>query len=163
LARGKARSESLPFLRRHVLPGRLGALRPGRRRPRRWPARWPRRGGSESPKRPWGRAARRAAVFVPLTVVIGLAGGPAAVAVPALACLGWWRPRWLPPVALGAMLIAGVVAASAGSLTALGGGAFGGLAQACALVALAAALMPEAAREDSGPRTTPADGKERAT
>lgn len=96
-------------------------------------------------------------------MVIGLAGGPAAVAVPALACLGWWRPRWLPPVALGAMLIAGVVAASAGSLTALGGGAFGGLAQACALVALAAALMPEAAREDSGPRTTPADGQERAT
>ena len=163
LARGKARSGPLSFLRRAVLPGRLGVLRPDRRRPRRWPARWHRRGGSESPTRPWGRAARRAAVFVPLTVVIGLAGGPAAVAVPALACLGWWRPRWLPPVALGAMLIAGVVAASAGSLTALGGGAFGGLAQACALVALAAALMPEAAREDSGPRTTPADGKERAT
>ncbi len=163
LARGKARSGPLSFLRRHVLPGRLGALRPGRRRPRRWPARWPWRGGSESPTRPWGRAARRAAVFVPLTVVIGLAGGPAAVAVPALACLGWWRPRWLPPLALGAMLIAGIVAASAGSPTALGGGAFGGLAQACALVALAAALMPEAASEDSGPCTTPADGKERAT
>ena len=85
------------------------------------------------------------------------------MAVPVLACLGWWRPRWLPPVALGAMLIAGIVAASAGSPTALGGGAFGGLAQACALVALAAALMPEAARAAPGPRTAPADGKERAT
>ena len=101
-------------------------------------------------------------VFVPLAVVIGLAGGPAAVAVPVLACLGWWQPRWLPPVAFGAMLIAGVAAASAGSLTALGSGSFGSLAQACALVALTAALMPEAARETSGMSAVP-DGKEHAT
>jgi arabinofuranan 3-O-arabinosyltransferase len=97
-----------------------------------------------------GRAARTGAVFVPLAVVIGLAGGPAALAVPVLACLGRWRPRWLPPVALGAMLIAGVAAASASSLTAVGSGAFGGLAQACALVALTAALMPVTTREALG-------------
>ena len=56
LARGKARSGPLSFLRRPVLPGRLGVLRPDRQRPRRRPAPWPRRGGSESPTRPWGRA-----------------------------------------------------------------------------------------------------------
>jgi arabinofuranan 3-O-arabinosyltransferase len=92
------------------------------------------------------RAARTAAVFLPLAVVIGLAGGPAAVAVPALACLAWWRPRWLPPIAFGAMMIAGVAAAGTSSPTAMGSGAFGGLAQACALVALTAALMPAVAR-----------------
>ncbi len=93
-----------------------------------------------------GRAARTIAVFVPLTVVVWLAGGLAAAAVPVLACLGWWRPRWLPPTAFGAMLTAGVVAASSSSLTVVGDGAFGGLAQACALVALTAALMPEVRR-----------------
>jgi hypothetical protein len=53
-------------------------------------------------------------------------------------------------VALGAMLSAGVAAASASSLTAVGSGAFGGLAQACALVALTAALMPVTTREALG-------------
>jgi arabinofuranan 3-O-arabinosyltransferase len=86
--------------------------------------------------------ARTVAVLVPLAVVIWLTGGPVVLAVPALAGLGWWRPRWLPPVALGSMLIAGVAAASADNPTALGTGAFGWLAQACALVALTAALMP---------------------
>jgi hypothetical protein len=60
------------------------------------------------------------------------------------------------------MLIAGVAAASAGSPTGLGGGAFGSLAQACALVALVAALMPGAHREASGTRTAPAGGKQRS-
>jgi arabinofuranan 3-O-arabinosyltransferase len=106
-------------------------------------------GGGNEPSA-WRRAARTAAAFVLLAVVIGLAGGPAAAAVPVLACLGWWRPRWLPLVALGAMLIAGVVAASSGSFTQLGSGAFGGLAQACALVALTAALMPEIVRTTAG-------------
>jgi len=68
------------------------------------------------------------------------------IAVPVLAALGWWRPRWLPPVAFGAMLLAGVAAAITSSPTAIGTGAFGGLAQACALVALTAALMPTIAR-----------------
>jgi arabinofuranan 3-O-arabinosyltransferase len=106
--------------------------------------------------------ARTVAVFVPLAVVILLAGGPLVIAVPALACLGWWRPRWLPPVALGSMLFAGVAAATAGDPTAMGSGAFGGLAQACALVALTAALMPaihrSAAREADGPAAASAAG-----
>jgi arabinofuranan 3-O-arabinosyltransferase len=90
---------------------------------------------------------RTVAVFIPLAVVIWLAGGPLVLAVPVLAGLGWWRPRWLPAVTLGSMLIAGV-AAAAGDPTAMGSGAFGGLAQASALVALAAALTPAI------PRTT---------
>jgi len=73
-----------------------------------------------------------------------LAGGPMVIAVPVLAGLARWRPRLLPPIAFCAMLAAGVAAASASSPTAMGGGAFGGLAQACALVALTAALMPAA-------------------
>jgi hypothetical protein len=43
------------------------------------------------------------------------------------------------------MLIAGI-AATAGNPTAMGSGAFGWLAQACALLALTAALMPAIAR-----------------
>ena len=147
-----------------------GGWQPGRRGrsaasgPAHWTPLWiptGRDSAAKSRTRPWGRrAARTAVVFVPLAVVIWLAGGPAALAVPALACLAWWRPRWLPPIAFGAMLIAGVAAASAGNLTALGSGAFGGLAQACALVALTAALMPEAARETPAERD--ADGQEHA-
>jgi arabinofuranan 3-O-arabinosyltransferase len=117
----------------------------------------PRRGANDpSTRQRVRRGARAAGAFVPLAVVIGLAGGPAVLAVPVLACLGWWRPRWLPPVALGAMLIAGVVAASASSPIALGGGAFGGVAQACALVALTAALMPVTARASQDMNAAPA-------
>jgi arabinofuranan 3-O-arabinosyltransferase len=124
----------------------------------------PRHGSQSSGNSPrageWGRpAARTVAVFVPLAVVIWLAGGPAAIAVPVLAGLAWWRPRWLPPIAFAAMMIAGVAAAGTSNPTAMGSGAFGGLAQACALVALAAALMPVAAR----PAAEPAGPGERAT
>lgn len=115
------------------------------------------RGSVSASSRDWLRAQgrnrpmiRAIAVLAPLSVVICLAGGPAVIAVPALAVLGRWRPRWLPPVALGSMLLAGVVAASSGSPTAMGSGAFGGLAQACALVALTAALMPAAIAAATG-------------
>ena len=94
--------------------------------------------------------ARTVALVVPLAVVIWLAGGPMVLAVPLLAGLGWWRPRWLPPVALGSMLLAGMVAVGSGSFTAMGSGAFGGLAQAFALVALTAALMPAIGRTTTG-------------
>ena len=102
------------------------------------------RGTVSESSRDWLRAPmiRTIAVLAPLSVVIWLAGGPAVLAVPVLAVLGWRRPRWRPSIALGSMLIAGVAAASSGSPTAMGSGAFGGLAQACALVALTAALMP---------------------
>jgi arabinofuranan 3-O-arabinosyltransferase len=107
-------------------------------------------------------AVRTAAVFVPLAVVIWLVGGLAVLAVPALACVAWWRPRWLPPIAFGAMLAAGVAAASAGNLTATGSGAFGGLAQACALVALTAALMPAVARTAAAPASNEASHEDGA-
>jgi arabinofuranan 3-O-arabinosyltransferase len=81
------------------------------------------------------------------------------LAVPALACVAWWRPRWLPPIAFGAMLAAGVAAASASNLTATGSGAFGGLAQACALVALTAALMPAVARTAPAPASNGASNE----
>jgi arabinofuranan 3-O-arabinosyltransferase len=89
--------------------------------------------------------ARVVAAIIPLAVLIGIAGGPVAIVVPVLACLAYWRPRWLPWVAFGAMVLAGVVAAT-GHPSAMGSGAFSGLAQACALVALTATLIPYTAR-----------------
>jgi arabinofuranan 3-O-arabinosyltransferase len=89
--------------------------------------------------------ARTVALLLPLAIVIGVAGGPIAIAVPVLAMIGWWRPRWLPGIAFGAMLAAGVLVATSRVPTALGSGPFSGAAQACALVALAAALLPAVA------------------
>jgi hypothetical protein len=104
-----------------------------------------------------GRPAARAIVLlIPLALVIGIAGGPVVVAVPVAACVAYWRPRWLPWVALGAMLVAGVVAAT-GHHTTTGSGAFSGLAQVCALVALTAALMPGITRTAPGAAGQPED------
>jgi len=73
-----------------------------------------------------------------------------AIAVPVLAYLAWRLSRaprqtspgaWLPWVAFGAMVASGLLSA----VRPFGGGligSFGGPAQACALIALAAALMP---------------------
>ena len=85
-----------------------------------------------------------------VTALIFVAGGPVALAVPVLACLAWLWPRspgrttvraWLPWVALAGMVASGLLSAAQpfghGLL-----GPFGGPAQACALVALAAALIP---------------------
>jgi arabinofuranan 3-O-arabinosyltransferase len=110
-----------------------------------------RRPGGLSGPRTWIMpVARMVAVFIPLAVVIGLAGGPMMVAVPVLACVACWRPHWLPWVAFGAMLLTGVVSAT-GHPTTMGSGAFSGLAQACALVALTAALIPDTARRAPRP------------
>ena len=98
---------------------------------------------------------RMVAAVIALALLIGFVGGPVAIAVPVLACLAYWRPRWLPWVAFGAMVLAGVVAAT-GHPWAMGSGAFSGLAQVCALVALAATLIPYAASTVSataGPAT----------
>lgn len=85
-----------------------------------------------------------------VTVLIFVAGGPVALAVPVLAYLAWWLSRaprrtspgrWLPWVAFGGMVVSGLLSAArpfGGGLL----GSFGGTAQACALIALAAALMP---------------------
>jgi arabinofuranan 3-O-arabinosyltransferase len=75
-------------------------------------------------------------------VFVLLVGGILVLAVPVLAVIASMRPRWLPVISLTAMLIAGFIAATAAAPATLGSGAFGSAAQAFALVALAAALMP---------------------
>lgn len=104
------------------------------------------------------RAVRAALAAAALAIVIWLAGGVVVIAVPVLAAIGWWRPRWLPPVALLAMTVVGVAAASSASPVTMGSGVFSRLAQACSLVALTAALMPALGR--AAPR--PPDRDERA-
>ena len=94
--------------------------------------------------------------LVAVTALIFVAGGPVALAVPLLAWLTW-RPRRLPgrTTATDLAMMLPVVAAAgmiaAGLLSAVrpfGDGLFGPFgwpAQACALVALAAALRPAVA------------------
>ena len=102
-----------------------------------------------------------------VTALIFVAGGPVALAVPVLAYLAG-RPRppgktdsgtWLPWVAFGGLVASGLLSAAqpfgAGLL-----GPFGAPAQACALVALAAALTPTVTisiRRRPASRHTPAD------
>jgi arabinofuranan 3-O-arabinosyltransferase len=92
--------------------------------------------------RPAGAARWTWARLAALTGLILVAGGPVALVVPALAALAWWRPRWRPAVAAAGMLAAGGIAATASTPAMFGTGAFSAAAQACALIALAAALMP---------------------
>ena len=85
-----------------------------------------------------------------VTALIFVAGGLVALAVPVLAYLAWRLSRaprrtspgtWLPWVAFGGMVASGLLSA----VRPFGGGllgSFGGPAQACALIALAAALTP---------------------
>jgi arabinofuranan 3-O-arabinosyltransferase len=83
-----------------------------------------------------------------VTALMVVAGGLAALAVPVLAGLAYWRPRWLPLLALASMVASGLVTVTAASQpegTSLLG-AFSGPAQACALIALAAALIPAVVR-----------------
>jgi arabinofuranan 3-O-arabinosyltransferase len=105
-----------------------------------------------------------------VTALIFVAGGLVALAVPVLAYLAWRLSRaprrtspgtWLPWVAFGGMVASGLLSA----VRPFGGGllgSFGGPAQACALIALAAALTPAVtasgpAREGRQPAiTTPA-------
>ncbi|HEY6312144.1 MAG TPA: alpha-(1-_3)-arabinofuranosyltransferase family protein [Streptosporangiaceae bacterium] len=75
-----------------------------------------------------------------VTALIFVAGGPVAIVVPFLA----WRAWRLPVVAFGAMVASGLLAAVRPFGTGLLG-PFGWPAQACALVALAAALTPAVA------------------
>ena len=87
-----------------------------------------------------------------VAALIFVAGGPVALAVPLLAWLAWLplrtrgRPfaKWLPMVALAGLVVSGLLSA----VRPFGDGLFGPFgwpAQACALVALAAALMPAVA------------------
>jgi arabinofuranan 3-O-arabinosyltransferase len=84
-----------------------------------------------------------------VAALIFVAGGPVALAVPLLAGLAWLLPGpaardWVPWVAFGGMAASGLLSA----VRPFGEGLFGPFgwpAQACALIALAAALTPVAA------------------
>jgi arabinofuranan 3-O-arabinosyltransferase len=106
-----------------------------------WKARWT---GRWTASRPGGILRRLLRWTGPAAVVvlILLVGGPVVLALPVLAIIAAVRPRWLPVVSLVAMLAAGLIAAAAAAPATLGGGAFGPAGQACALLALAAALYP---------------------
>jgi hypothetical protein len=102
-----------------------------------------------------------------VTALIFVVGGLAALAVPVLAYLAWRLSRapgrsgpgtWLPWVAFAAMVVSGLLSAGRPFGSSLFG-SFGGPAQACALIALAAVLMPAIAvpgpaREGPQPTTT---------
>jgi arabinofuranan 3-O-arabinosyltransferase len=109
------------------------------------------------------RAAGRSAAVrrwigpVLVAVLVFIVGGPLVLAVPVLAALTYLWPRRLPALAFVGMLAAGIITALAAAPAALGSGAFGAPAQACALVALAAALIPP-----KGSRTPADDGHEGA-
>ncbi|HEY3908209.1 MAG TPA: alpha-(1-_3)-arabinofuranosyltransferase family protein [Streptosporangiaceae bacterium] len=75
-------------------------------------------------------------------VVIALIGGPVALAVPVLAVAAFVWPDWYAAIAFAAMVATGLITTLAAQPTVTGTGAFGGPAQALALVALAAALIP---------------------
>jgi arabinofuranan 3-O-arabinosyltransferase len=123
-----------------------------------------RRGDRLEPAPPWKKR-------VPFWLSIGLAGGvifviggPLVLAVPVLVFIGTRRRAWLPAIALIAMTAAGVIAAyhpGSGALSGLG--AFSAPAQACALIALAAVLVPIMDRrpksdEDPNPLTVSVPG-----
>jgi arabinofuranan 3-O-arabinosyltransferase len=88
------------------------------------------------------RSARQWLILLPLAAIIFTVGGPVVLAVPVLAFAGRWSARLLPAVAIAAMLTAGLIAATAATPATLGDGSFSAAAQAAALIALTAALMP---------------------
>jgi arabinofuranan 3-O-arabinosyltransferase len=102
-----------------------------------------------------GRPLGQLLTLVLVTALIVVAGGFTAVAVPVLAIIGRKRPAWLPRIAAATMLAAGVVSAIASQRTLPGSGVFGGPAQACALIALAATLMPVLPRAPRAALTPP--------
>ncbi|MFH8571340.1 alpha-(1-_3)-arabinofuranosyltransferase family protein [Streptomyces sp. NPDC017993] len=85
-----------------------------------------------------------------LTAVVALAAGPYALIVPVLAVLAHRWPELLGPLALLAMLGAGITAAlGAGEPVAADRGAFSSMAQALALLALAAAVVTVPPRRET--------------
>jgi arabinofuranan 3-O-arabinosyltransferase len=86
-----------------------------------------------------------------LAALIAVVGGPVVLAVPLAAVLAYHLPRWCGWAAFAAMIAAGVLTALAAHPAQAGTGAFGGPAQACALVALTVALMPALPARRSAP------------
>ena len=116
-------------------------------------AAWPPRRGPRGLAASDGPAAGPAGYWLAAggaALVLALAGGLAAIAVPAVILLGWWRRHWVPWLAFAAMCVAGVLVITGLSHGAQPGfgplGPFGWPAQAAALIALAAALVPPVPR-----------------
>ena len=85
-------------------------------------------------------------------LVLALVGGPVAIAVLAVIALDWWRRDLVPWLAFGAMCVAGILVITGLSHGVQSGfGAFGWPAQAAALIALAAALVPPVPRPSLSP------------
>ena len=128
-------------------------------------AAWPPRRGPRDLSAPGGPAAGRAGYWlaaVAAALVLALAGGLVAIAVPAVILLGWWRRPWVPWLAFAAMCVAGALVIAGLSHGAQpGSGAFGWPAQAAALIALTAALTPPVPRpwqsQDAGVLEVPED------
>jgi arabinofuranan 3-O-arabinosyltransferase len=108
-----------------------------------------------------GSAAWAILTLLPLTIVVAVAGGPTAFAVPVLAIVGYRRPRWLPWIAAAAMVETGLVITASHLKTVIGNGPFGAVAQVLALIALTAALLPTLIRrpkeKDHAPGPGPAE------
>jgi arabinofuranan 3-O-arabinosyltransferase len=80
--------------------------------------------------------------LIALAALLAVIGGPAVLAVPVVAVVASRWPAWLSGIAAAGMITAGVLTALAAHPALTGTGAFGAPAQACALIALTAALMP---------------------
>jgi arabinofuranan 3-O-arabinosyltransferase len=116
-------------------------------------AAWPPRRGPRGRAASAGAAAGPAGYWlgaVAAALVLALTGGLVAIAVPAVILLGWWRRQWVPWLAFAAMCVAG-----AAVIAGLDHGAqpgfgplspFGWPAQAAALIALSAAVVPPVPR-----------------
>jgi len=114
----------------------------------------------------YGRAARYAGVpggsgsaryaalgSLGVVAVTFVAGGPAALAAVAVVVLAWRWPRWQSVLAFSGIAAAGLLTAAAAQPASTGPfGAFGAPAQACALVALAAGLVPPLGPARARPR-----------
>jgi arabinofuranan 3-O-arabinosyltransferase len=156
--------------------GRRRRREPGRAGPSgTWPAppgTWPGQSGTwPTPSGAGGAVPARGGFWLGLlgaTALIFVAGGLVALAVPVLACLSWLLSRWgsrarwlgpsagvLPLLAFAGMTVSGLLSAARPAGTGLLG-PFGGPAQVCALIALAAALTPAALPRRRDEAATPA-------
>jgi hypothetical protein len=77
-------------------------------------------------------------------------GGPVVIALPGLLLLAARWPNRYGVLALGAAIASGLLAALSAHPAASTSGAFGSAAETCALVALAAALIPAWPRKKGG-------------
>jgi arabinofuranan 3-O-arabinosyltransferase len=95
------------------------------------------------PSGPWTAQVPLWLAVVGAGAVLFVAGGPLVIAVPILFFLGSRRPAWLPWIAALGMVAAGVIASLNPGTGALSqSGSFSAAAQICALIALAAVLVP---------------------